>query len=132
MQASTLRLLEAAHFTSPQALALAEAIETEIGAAQVVTVPILDSKVHEINARFDRVDLRFGQVETRLGQLDTRLGQLDTRLGQLDTRLGQVETRLGQMEARMADGFYKMAALGLTATGLIITSVFFVILHFKN
>jgi hypothetical protein len=108
MQASTLRLLEAAHFTSPQALALAEAIETEINAAQVVTVPILDSKVHEIGARFDRMDLRMAQVETRMAEMETRIFHKMTALGLTG------------------------AGLMLTVTGLIITSVFFIVLHFKN
>jgi hypothetical protein len=108
MQASTLRLLEAAHFTSPQALALAEAIETEVNAAQVVTVPILESKVHEIGARFDRMDLRVAQMETHLAEMETRILHKVTTLG------------------------FTGAGLMLTGTGLIITSVFFIVLHFKN
>lgn len=54
MQGSTLRILEAANFTPPQALALAEAIEGEIRGSDLATASAMDIRFsdlkHEIAA----------------------------------------------------------------------------------
>jgi len=98
MQASTLRILEAAQFQPPQARALAEAIEGEIRAAEIVTVPILDSRIAGLKTELkeDIAGLRQGVSES--------------------------ENRL----------FNRMVLLGLTAVGMIISAVFFIVLNLKR
>ena len=98
MQASTLRILEAAQFQPPQARPLAEAIEGEIRAAEIVTVPILDSRIAGLKTELkeDIAGLRQGVSES--------------------------ENRL----------FNRMVLLGLTAVGMIISAVFFIVLNLKR
>ncbi len=66
MQGSTIRILEAANFSRPQALALAEAIEGEIRGADLVTVPVMD-------VRFSHVDARFSELRQELAGLEARM-----------------------------------------------------------
>ena len=73
MQGSTLRILEAALFTPPQALALAEAIESEIKGAELVTVPVIDVRFAAIDARFAAVDGRFAELRQEMARMETRL-----------------------------------------------------------
>lgn len=91
MQASTLRILEAANFSTPQALALGQAIDEGIEGAQKVT-------------QFVTIPL------------------LDVRLAELKIELAKLETRLTN----------KMLAFGLSATGVIITAVFFIVLNLRR
>jgi hypothetical protein len=79
MQVSTLKILESANFTMPQAMALAEAIEVEVKSSQFITIPLLDARVSELK-------LQIAQLETSM--------------------------------------FNKMAALGLSGAGLVITAVY--------
>lgn len=106
MQASTLRILEAANFSTPQALALGQAIDEEIeGAqkiAQFVTVPLLDIRLAELK-------LQISGVESGLE--------------------GRLRIELYKLEARMSG---KMMTLGLSATGIIITAVFFIVLNLRR
>ena len=94
MLANTLRILEAADFQPRQARALAEAIDGEIHAAEIVTVPILDNRMAAIDAKFFEVKLEITQVEARLTN--------------------------------------KLLGFGFAAVGLIITTVFFIVQHFRG
>jgi hypothetical protein len=87
MQASTLRILEAAKFSTPQALALGQAIDEEIKGTQFVTVPLLDLK------------------------------------------LAELKIELARLESRLTG---KMVAFGLSAMGINITAVFFIVLNLRR
>jgi hypothetical protein len=105
MQASTLRILEAAQFQPMQARALAEAIEGEIHAAEIVTVPILDARLSELKQEIIGVKHDVSERGSSLKQL-----------------ISETETRL----------LNRMIVLGLTAVGLVISSVFFIVLNLKK
>lgn len=65
MQSATIKILEAANFSPPQALALAEAIECEIKGAELVTVPILDLRVANIESKIRDSEIRlFSKIVT--------------------------------------------------------------------
>jgi hypothetical protein len=98
MQASTLRILEAANFSTPQALALGQAIDEGIEGAQrgtqFVTVPLLDVRLAEIKLQIARMEIGLAKLETRLTN--------------------------------------KMLAFGLSAMGINITAVFFIVLNLRR
>lgn len=102
MQASTLRILEAAQFQPLQARALAEAIEGEIHAAEIVRVPLFNARMAELKSELKQ---EFTAVKAEL--------KLD---------ISALENRL----------FNRMVVLGLTAVGLVISSVFFIVLNLKK
>jgi len=81
MRAETIgRLSAKGHFSSEQALALAEAMDTVIEKAQLVTVPILDSRLGVIDSRFADIDRRFAQINVRFDQVEARLDGLEARV----------------------------------------------------
>ena len=81
MRAETIERLSAkGHFSSEQALALAEAMDTVIEKAQLVTVPILDSRLGVIDSRFADIDRRFAQINVRFDQVEARLDGLEARV----------------------------------------------------
>jgi hypothetical protein len=67
MQSTTIKILEAANFSPPQALALAEAIECEIKGADLVTVPVLDSRVVMIESKIRDSEMRLFNKLMTLG-----------------------------------------------------------------
>ena len=121
MRAETIERLSAkGHFSSEQALALAEAMDTVIEKAQLVTVPILDSRLSvidsridsrfaEVDRRFDRIDLRFEKMEARMearfAKIDARFELMEARFGAVNTRIDGVNTRIDGLEARVKTGF---------------------------
>ena len=113
MQASTLRILEAANFSTPQALALGQAIDEEIeGAqksAQFVTVPLLDVRLAELKLQISGLE---SGLESKIFGVESRL-----------------RIEMSELEARMSG---KMMTLGLSATGIIITAVFFIVLNLRR
>jgi chromosome segregation ATPase len=101
MRAETIERLSAkGHFSSEQALALAEAMDTVIEKAQLVTVPILDSRLGVIDSRFADVDRRFAQINVRFDQVDARFAQIDVRFERMEARFTKVDARFELMEAR--------------------------------
>ena len=96
MRAETIERLSAkGHFSSEQALALAEAMDTVIEEAQLVTVPILDSRMGVIDTRFAQIDVRFEKMEARM----------EARFAKVDARFDAVNTRIDGVEARLKTGF---------------------------
>lgn len=103
MRAETIERLSAkGHFSSEQALALAEAMDTVIEKAQLVTVPILDSRLGVIDSRFAEVDRRFAQIDLRFEKMEVRM---EARFAKVDARFDAVNTRIDGLEARMKTGF---------------------------
>ena len=98
MLAQTIRILEEADFQPRQARALAEAIDGEIRAAEIVTVPVLDNR-------------------------------LDKRMAAIDAKFFEVKLEIAQLEARLTN---RMLGFGFAAVGLVVTSVFFIVQHFKG
>ena len=124
MRAETIERLSAkGHFSSEQALALAEAMDTVIEEAQLVTVPILDSRMGVIDSRFADVDRRFAQidlqfermearmearfakVDARFELMEARFDAVNTRTDGVNTRIDGVNTRIDGLEARVRTGF---------------------------
>jgi len=124
MRAETIERLSAkGHFSSEQALALAEAMDTVIEKAQLVTVPILDSRMGVIDSRFADVDRRFAQidlqfermearmearfakVDARFELMEARFDAVNTRTDGVNTRIDGVNTRIDGLEARVRTGF---------------------------
>lgn len=71
MQAATVDVLvKKGKFEPPVAVAIAEAIDMTISSSQLVTVPVLDARLHvlkaEMNARFDGVNARFEAFEAKM------------------------------------------------------------------
>ena len=67
VHASTIRILEAANFSTSQAVAIADAIDSGIRSEDVVTVPILDARLAQFEAKFDaKLDAKLAQLEVRL------------------------------------------------------------------
>jgi hypothetical protein len=116
MQASTLRILQAANFAPPQAFALAEAIEAEVRASQVVTAPTFDARMSEFRGELTGVKIQIKETENRLG---FQIAETENRL---KLQIAETENRL----------FTKMATLGLSATAIIITAGFFIVLNLKK
>jgi len=112
MQASTVRLLEAANFTTPQALALAEAIDTHFQAMELVTIPIFNVRMGEFSARMDKFDKRMDGFEVSLKEMGTNLS----------LKISESENRL----------FTKVAALGLSAMTIFVTVVLFIVMNGKK
>lgn len=105
MQASTVRLLDAANFSGPQAFALAQAIDAEVHSVELLTVPIFNA---------------------RMGELDKRMDGFDARMKEMKT---EVKLQISESENRT---FAKMAAFALTTTGIVITAVFFMVMNLKK
>jgi len=94
VQLATLDILvKEAHFDPPVARAIGAAIENEIQASQLVTVPVLDARFTQFEAK---IDARFVQFESKF-----------------DVRLAQLESRL----------FWKLVGFGLTALTVTIAAL---------
>jgi len=103
MRAETIERLSAkGHFSSEQALALGEAMDNVIEKAQLVTVPILDSRLGVIDSR---IDSRFAEVDRRFAQIDLRFEKMEARFAKIDARFDAVNTRIDGLEARVKTGF---------------------------
>lgn len=126
MQASTIRILEAANFSPPQALALAEAIETEIRGSELVTVPAMDSRFAKLDAR---LEARFGKIDERFAKVDERFAKVDERFAKVDAQFADVKRLIAEAENRL---FSKGATLGLTLAGIVVTAVYFIVLNVKR
>lgn len=113
MRAETIERLSAkGHFSSEQAVALAEAMDTVIEKAQWVTVPILDTRMAVIDARFADMDRQFAQIDVRFAQIDVRFERMEARFAKTDARFETMEARfdavnarIDGVEARMKTGF---------------------------
>jgi uncharacterized protein YdcH (DUF465 family) len=87
-------------------------MDSVIEKAQLVTVPILDSRMALIDSRFaqvhrqfDQVDARFARIDVRFEQIDARFQQIDARFAKVDARFDAVNIRIDGVEARMKTGF---------------------------
>jgi hypothetical protein len=80
-------LIDKGGFEPLVALGIAEAIETSMTQAQIITIPILDTRIAQL-------DTRFAQLDTRFAQLDTRFAQVDTRFAQLEVKIESVKAEL--------------------------------------
>jgi len=82
MRAATVELLvNKAHLEPNIALAFAEAIDMAMVDAQLVTVPILDTRFAELDtrleARFAKIDARFETLEARM---ESRMSEVKAEL----------------------------------------------------
>ena len=90
------KLVEKGDLSPQVALAIAEALDITIKAANLATVPMLDARFAQQDAK---MEARFAQQEARFAQLDAkmeaRFGQLEARFAQQDAKM---EARFGSIE----------------------------------
>jgi hypothetical protein len=91
--------------SSEQALALAEAMDTVIEKAQLVTVPILDSRMAVVDSRFADVDRRFAQIDVRFERMEALFEKVGARFEKVDARFDAVNSRIDHVEGGMKTGF---------------------------
>jgi hypothetical protein len=120
MQASTLGILEAADFSPKQARALAQAIEGEIRGSDLVTVPIFEAGNGGLKLQMAQLN---GELRLELAGIDR---ELRLELARFERNL---KVELSQLESRL---FNKTAALGLTAAGMVISAVYFLVLNLRR
>src|SRR5690348_1901525 len=82
-------LVRKSRFEPEVALGVAEAIEVSINLAQLVTVPVLDARVHELKTEIQTVRLEFKtELADGLGKLSAELGKLSTETQKVNANLG--------------------------------------------
>ena len=92
------KLLTTLKATGKDANYSAEELANAVRAAQegtgLVTVPIFEARMRELDARFDaletKFDARFGEVDARFGEVDARFGAVDRRFEAMDAKLDAV------------------------------------------
>jgi LPS O-antigen subunit length determinant protein (WzzB/FepE family) len=107
-------LMNKGEFESQVALAIAEAVAIIMTEAQVVTVPVLDSRVAALDHKTDLVESRLGKkidlVESRLEKkielvrvnLESKITELDGKIEGLRTELeGKIELTRAQLENKI-------------------------------
>jgi hypothetical protein len=96
-------LIDKGGFEPRVALGIAEAIETSMTQAQIVTIPVLDTRVVQLEAKIDtrfaqfeaKVDTQFAQFEAKV---DTQFAQFEARV---DTRFAQLEVKVESVKAEL-------------------------------
>jgi hypothetical protein len=124
MQASTLRNLEAANFSTSQALALGQAIDDEIGRSQTqfVTEPIFNAGLTDVRTEMKaefaevRAEMKAGFAEVR-----AQLSGLVSR-DVLTAEIAKLETGMAKLETRMTN---KVLVMWLSVMGILISMAFF-------
>jgi hypothetical protein len=104
MHGSTIRLLEAAQFSTPQAVAIAEAIDSGLQSAELVTVPVFEARMAQSEARSD----------AKLAQLELRL------LGKMDERFSKVDEKFAKLNDKFSALCWRMLGLGVTGIGVLV------------
>ncbi len=85
-------------FSTEEALVLAEAVGIAIEKAQLVTVPILDTRFAAVDKRFAEIDVRFAAVDARFTQVNGRLDRLE---GRMEGGFAAVSARIDAQDAKM-------------------------------
>jgi len=132
LHAATVEILvEKAKFEPTVALGVAEAIELAMTQAQFVTVPILDARLHVLEAKLDasiqanKADMqRLGadleaKMDARFAQMNA---QIDAKFAQIDVKLAQIDVKLAQTEAKLVRWVF-LVMLGNVALSLAATTV---------
>jgi len=74
-------LIRKSRFEPEVALGVAEAIEVSINLAQLVTVPVLDARVHELKTEFQALRLEFKtDLADGLAKLSTEIQKVNANL----------------------------------------------------
>src|SRR3954453_5425077 len=74
-------LIRKSRFEPEVALGVAEAIEVSINLAQLVTVPVLDARVHEVKTEIQALCLEFKtELADGLGKLSTEIQKLNANV----------------------------------------------------
>ena len=90
------KLVEKGDLSPQVALAIAEALDITIKAANLATVPMLDARFAQQDAK---MEARFAQQDARFAQLDAKI---EARFAQQDAKM---EARFGSFEASMEARF---------------------------
>ena len=125
LHAATVEILvEKAKFEPTVALGVAEAIELAMTQAQFVTVPILDARLHVLEAKLD-ASIQANKADMqRLGadleaKMDARFAQMNA---QIDAKFAQIDVKLAQTEAKLVRWVF-LVMLGNVALSLAATTV---------
>ena len=127
MQASTVRRLGSRQFSPRPRLWLwpKRSTPTSMPSNWKLTVPVFNSRLGGLDDRIDGVEKRLGRVDERLDGIDKRLDGIDERLVGFDAQFREMRTdvklQISESENRL---FTKVAAMGLSATAIIVTRPF--------
>jgi hypothetical protein len=125
VQAQTIELLcKKGNFSTEQAVILAEAIDMGIDKAQLVTVPIMDARFAQVDARFAEVNARIdGKFATLNAKIDGTFATLDAKIdGNFTSVNSRMESLQAKIELKMQRGAVLMILVmlaGQTALGPI-------------
>jgi hypothetical protein len=99
MHAATVEVLvNKAHLEPDVAVAFAEAFDMAIANAQLVTVPVMDMRFTEFEAK---LDVRFAAVDARFVALEAKMdARFEAFEARMDARFAQVDAKI---EKRTAD-----------------------------
>jgi polyisoprenoid-binding protein YceI len=113
MHAATVDVLVSkAHLEPDVAVAFAEAFDMAIGNAQLVTVPVMDTRFAAVDARFTaleaKMDARFEAFEARMNarfaewdaKMNARFAEVDAKFAELNVRFAEIDAKI---EKRTAD-----------------------------
>lgn len=96
MHAATVEVLvNKAHLEPEIAVAFAEAFDMAISNAQLVTVPVMDTRFAAVDARFAAVDARFAALEAKM---DLRFAEVDARF---ETFEAKMEAKIEKCKAEL-------------------------------
>jgi len=85
-----------------------EAMDIVIDKTQLVTVPILDSRLGVIDSRFSDIDRRFAQIEVRFERMEARFAKIDARFESMEARFNVVNAGIDGEEASLETGYEAM------------------------
>ena len=113
-------LVEKAKFEPEVVLGVSEAIELAMTQAQLVTVPILDARLHEVSAEIRVLEGKLdASTKEHKADLDAKL---NVQSWKMDTQFAKMETKLAEMEAKLVRWVF-LVMLGNVALSLAATTV---------
>jgi hypothetical protein len=118
VQAQTIELLcKKGRFSTEQAVILAEAIDMGIDRTQLVTVPIMDARFAEVNARIDsNFAVLNGKIDSKFETLSVRI---DGNATSLNARMDSLQAKIELKMQRWAVLMILAMLAGQTALGPI-------------
>ena len=97
---------------------LADAFRVAQEGAEIVTLPIFEARMREIDARFDaleaKFDARFGAVDARFGAVDAKFDSIDAKF---DALRGDIKA---EVKASQLQNLLWLSGITLASNGVVI------------
>ena len=105
-------LIRKSRFEPEVALGVAEAIEVSINLAQLVTVPVLDARVHELKTEIQALRLEFKtELAAGLGNLSTEIQKVNGNLRtEIERVNGNLSAEIQKVNANLSTEIQKVNA----------------------